>query len=136
MLQDGGPGRRICATLVLHRFRSFSAIARERQTPGHRTTHPPDRRRVTICRARGTIREFAFRGPLKAKNYRMDSRNCQGISAPIAVPATARIRSVSGHALEITPKLSAITIRNNIHFKNADDLERYIAGMKAAGLSE
>jgi adenylate cyclase len=45
-------------------------------------------------------------------------------------------RSALEHALAITPKLSETSIRNNIHFKNPGDLERYIAGMKVAGLPD
>ncbi len=93
VLQRGSPGQLICATLVLHHFRSLSANARERQTPSHRSYHPRGRRRVTICCDCGTIREFGFRGLLKPKNYHMDLRNCQRIRIPIALPVTARIQS-------------------------------------------
>jgi len=43
-------------------------------------------------------------------------------------------RTALTHALAITPRLSETSIRNNIHFKNPGDLERYIDGMKVAGL--
>jgi len=47
---------------------------------------------------------------------------------------TDEARTALNHALEITPKLSETSIRRNIYFKNPHDLERYISGMKAAGL--
>jgi len=44
-------------------------------------------------------------------------------------------RAALSHALEITPMLSATYIRKNIYFRDPNDLERYISGMQAAGLS-
>lgn len=49
---------------------------------------------------------------------------------------TDEARKALDRALQITPKLSEASIRNNIHFKNAQDLENYISGMKAAGLPQ
>lgn len=45
-------------------------------------------------------------------------------------------RKALDHALKITPKLSETSIRKNIHFKDPRDLERYVSGMKAAGLPQ
>jgi tetratricopeptide (TPR) repeat protein len=49
---------------------------------------------------------------------------------------TEDARAALDHALKITPMLSEASIRRNIHFKDPSDLERYISGLKAAGLSQ
>jgi adenylate cyclase len=45
-------------------------------------------------------------------------------------------RMALGRALEITPMMSAASIRKNIHFKNPNDLDRYVFGLEAAGLGQ
>jgi adenylate cyclase len=45
-------------------------------------------------------------------------------------------RQAFKHVLEITPQISAASIRRAIHFSRADDLERYIRGLRLAGLPE
>ena len=44
--------------------------------------------------------------------------------------------AVFKRVLEITPHVSATGIRSAIHFGKSEDLQRYIDGMRKAGLPE
>ena len=49
---------------------------------------------------------------------------------------TDEAREVFKRVLEITPHVSATGIRSAIHFGKSEDLQRYIDGMRKAGLPE
>ncbi|WP_428671286.1 adenylate/guanylate cyclase domain-containing protein [Roseibium sp.] len=50
--------------------------------------------------------------------------------------ASEKARKVFSRVREISPTVSAAGIRNAIHFGNPEDLERYIKGLKMAGLPD